>query len=484
MTTPATLFAPAARRTGLALLLGSALGLPLLAGAQVVTYKYVVTDLGTLGGSSANANGINSAGQVVGSSKTAGDAITRAFRTAANRAIVVASDDLGTLGGANSFGNSINASGQVAGSADTASAGPFASVVRRAFRADPGAPMIDLGTLAPLGGANGFNNSGANALNDGANVVGFATVPEGCASSSHAFRTYPNQLISASLGNLGTLAPLNCRSSTAYGVNSLSMVVGDSATTFATGFPNHAFRWTVAGGMIDLGTLGGRDSTAYAVNDRGEIVGGSKLPQDLVNNPFDSPHAFLAAGAFMVDIGTLGGSYSTAYAINSRDPLDSQIVGDASTTGDAALHGFLYTGNVFNGGSMVDLNSRIAAGSGWEIVAARGLNDKGQIVGSAWRGGVRFVAHAVRLDPSDVAVNVLVASLGDASLGLTSGQIASFTDKLQSAYNSIRAGLNKQATNQLNALVNAVDTAPRKGKLSASAAATLTAAANAIIAVL
>ena len=178
-----------------------------------------MTDLGTLGGSTANANGINSAGQVVGSSKTAGDTITRAFRTAANRAIAAATDDLGTLGGANSFGNSINASGQVAGRADTASAGPFASVVRRAFRADPGAPLLDLGTLAPLGGVNVFNNSGANALNDGANVVGFATVPaDGCSSVSHAFRTYPNDVISPSLGNLGTLVPapfLNCRSSTA-----------------------------------------------------------------------------------------------------------------------------------------------------------------------------------------------------------------------------------------------------------------------------
>ena len=343
-----TSIAPAARRTGLALILGSVLAWPLLGGAQVLTLKYVVTDLGTLGGTSANANGINSAGQVVGSSKIAGDAITRAFRTAANRPMVAATDNLGTLGGANSFGTSINASGQVAGSADTALVGPFASVVRRAFRADPGAPMLDLGTLAPMGGVNGFNNSGANALNDGANVVGFATVPaDTCGSVSQAFRTFPNALISPSLGNLGTLAPLGCRSSNAYGVNSLSMVVGDSATIIATGFPNRAFRWTVAGGMIDLGTLGGRDSTAYAVNNRGEIVGGSKLAADLVNNPFDSPHAFLAAGAFMVDIGTLGGSYSTAYAISSRDPLDSQIVGDSSTTGDLAFHGFLYTGNVF-----------------------------------------------------------------------------------------------------------------------------------------
>lgn len=474
------------RRCGGALLLAVALAAPFAVGAQVVATKYVVTDLGSLGGMTANANGINNSGQVVGSSKTAGDAATRAYRTAPNKPIKVAADDLGTLGGAFSEGTSINASGQVAGRSATADVGPFGSTVTRAFRADPGAPMIDLGTLAPSGGVNGFNNSGANGINDAANVVGFATVPvDLCGSSSHAFRTFPGETINPAVSNLGTLVPYpyaNCRSSTAYGVNSLSLTVGDSATNVSTGYPYHAFRYTPFGGMVDIGTLGGRDSLAYAVNDLGEIVGKSDLPY-----PATSPHAFMSQGSLivsMIDIGTLGGSYSVAYAINKRYLADSQVVGDSTTSGDAAIHAFRYTGNVLNGGSMVDLNSLIAANSGWELISARGINDNGQIVGSGWRDGVKFVAHAYRLDPADVAVTILTASLSDAQLGLTDGQINSLTDKLQSAFNSIQQGLIKQAINQLNAFVSSVQTWAKNGKITGTTAASLTASANAILAVL
>ncbi|MEP7057146.1 MAG: hypothetical protein ABI809_05180 [Caldimonas sp.] len=470
-------------RPGAALLLALALAGP--AGAQLVSQKYVVTDLGTLGGTEAAALGINNAGQVVGYSQTPGDAATRAFRTAPNRSIA-ATDDLGTLGGPNSVAYSINSTGQVAGDADTADAGPFSSIVRRAFRADPGAPMIDLGTLAPNGGANGFNNSGGRAINDAANVVGFATVPADlCASSSHAFRTYPGQTINASVSNLGTLVPypfLGCRSSIAWGVNSLSLTVGSTATTVTTGYPNHAFRYTPFGGMIDIGTLGGRDSQAFAVNDLAEVVGDSKLAPDAVNNPFDSPHAFLSQGiAGPRDLGTLGGTYSTAVALNMRYPLDSQVVGTSSTTGDAAVHAFLWTGNVWNGGTMVDLNSLIAANSGWELKAARAINNKGQVVCDGYRNGS---FRAVRLDPADVAVGVLIGALSDPTYQLTDGQVNSLTDKLQSVYNSIQQGLVKQAVNQLNAYLNSIDSYAKNGKITTATAAALTAAGRAILAIL
>ena len=39
-------------------------------------------------------------------------------------------------------------------------------------------------------------------------------------------------------------------------------------------------------------------------------------------------------------------------------------------------------------GVAIDLNSRITA-SGWLLVSATGINDVGQIVGTALRGGVR-----------------------------------------------------------------------------------------------
>ena len=103
-----------------------------------------------------------------------------------------------------------------------------------------------------------------------------------------------------------------------------------------------------------------------------------------------SPHAFISEGQIThrtIDIGTLGGSYSSATSINYRYPSDSQVVGVATTANNAALHAFLWTGNVFNGGTMVDLNSRIDANAGWELTRARAINNKGQIVANGFYKG-------------------------------------------------------------------------------------------------
>jgi len=81
-------------------------------------------------------------------------------------------------------------------------------------------------------------------------------------------------------------------------------------------------------------------------------------------------------------------------------------------------------------------------------------------------------------------VSALITKLSDPSLGLTAGQISSFTEKLNNALASIQARLNKQAGNQLNGFLNSVQPSLKTGKISATTAATLTSAANQIIAAL
>ncbi len=114
-------------------------------------------DLGTLGSSSSNGNGINNLGQVVGSSDTASGE-THAFRTAPNSVINAATDDLGTLGGLFSTATDINDLGQVVGSSTTASG------ETHAFVTDANSAIEATDDLGTLGGsfsiAYSINNSG------------------------------------------------------------------------------------------------------------------------------------------------------------------------------------------------------------------------------------------------------------------------------------------------------------------------------------
>ena len=149
--------------------------------------------------------------------------------------------------------------------------------------------------------------------------------------------------------------------SSATGMNASGQVAG------VAGLPNghmHAFFWTPAGGMIDLGTLGGPDSMANGISNSGQVVGWSHISPNINN----APHAFswTQAGG-MVDLGVLGGGrYSQAFAVNDL----GQVVG--WTDSNFGSRAFLWT----QSGGMIDLGTL-----GGFYSAAMVINASGQVAG-------------------------------------------------------------------------------------------------------
>ena len=312
--------------------------------------QYVVSDLGTLGGSTSVGYGINNAGQVAGSSDTTGNSTTHAALFSAGNSPV----DLGTLGGSNSIGWGINNTGQIVGQSITSGG------VTHAFLYSGGS-MSDLGTL---GGSNsigyGINNTGQ--------ITGQASTSGGF---SHAF-LYAG-------GNKTDLGTLGGSFSIGFGINNAGQMTGEAAPS---GGSFHAFLYS-GGSMTDLGTLGGSGSASagYAINNAGQVAG--------FTNTSNSARAFLYSGGSMTELGSLNNGSSFAYGINSA----GQVTGySTSLAGD---HAFLYSA-----GTMYDLNNLISGVQGvtsiTESSGGNHLNDRGQISAQGTVGGQ---THAVLLTP-------------------------------------------------------------------------------------
>src|SRR5213078_3635707 len=185
------------------------------------------------------------------------------------------------------------------------------AVVKHAFLiADPGS-MVDLGSLGG-GGATSI----AHDVNDRGDVVGLAETSTG---RPHAF------LWTAADG-MRDLGALGAAPSIALGINNRREVVGGSG---------HAFLWTERAGIVDLGTLGGRTSCANDINDLGCVVGVSQT-NGTDGRGLPVTHAFLRTpDGTMVDLGTLGGEHSSAAAVSEEAGGTVWIAGHSH---DASAH--------------------------------------------------------------------------------------------------------------------------------------------------
>ena len=209
-------------------------------------------------------------------------------------------------------------------------------------------------TFTNLGVPGGADATLARAVSaDGSVVVGSAHLS--AAGTWHAFRW------SAATGmvDLGTL-PIGA-SSDAYGVSGDgSVVVGTAALLSGA---QRGFKWSAAGGMQDLGTVAGTSSSAYGANaDGAVIVGGS-------NTASGDYHAVRWTGSSIQDIGALpGGRDARAYGVSADG---SVIVGYSSTS--QGYREFRWT----SAAGMQDLGAFFAG-----MVSADGLVAAGYSMGS------------------------------------------------------------------------------------------------------
>lgn len=247
----------------------------------------------------------------------------------------------------------------------------------------------DLGTL----GADGSNSRAYDASFDGSTVVGQVDSPSG----PRAFRWQPSGMQALPMYEaLGTSADgsvavgMNVRWTAPSQVEYLGFLGGNNYTSaygvsgdgqavvgFSETSPNryaHAFRWTPAGGMQDLGVTSGTESLAWGVSANGELVHGEARDQTGYWRAFR-----WNAALGMRDLGTLGGPMSTAHGASADG---SVIVGKSLiTSSSGSLRAFRWTAAT----GMRDLRQElldagVTAVQNWTLAVAASVSDDGSTI--------------------------------------------------------------------------------------------------------
>jgi uncharacterized membrane protein len=376
--------------------------------------RYVVTDMGSLGGGFSNSFGLNERDHVGGGS-TLPDGTLQAFLWSARAGM----QPLGTLhGGSNSSASGPNANDLVALISDSNLEDPYhenfcgfgtTSVCVAGFWEH--GRLTELPGLVPLSN-HGGNNSQITQANNRGQMAGY--VENGFLDATCQSATPGPQFdFEAVLWNRnGQIRPLNPLSGGTVGfalsVNEAGRVVGASglcANTplFPLAIGPHAVLWEANDRAAPIPGLGGtRINTATSINDLDEVVGASSLPGD------STIHAYLWSRHMDLprDLGTVPGDQSSLPAAMGALNNRSEAVGTSCASTDpiddlfsGACRAFLWRDNV-----MMDLNSLVAPDgnpSNLYMFLAFGINNGSAITG--WAFTPQGEVHAFLATPCEEA---------------------------------------------------------------------------------
>ena len=368
--------------------LALACGLNAQSASQNQAPKYYVFNLGAPLGGNPEPVGINDLGWISGGANLASNNVVNA------ELWIGAPVDLGTLGGPSSNISWPNHStqGEIVGIAETAEANPYQEPWS-CFAFFPSAtPTGDVclgfawrnGVMSPLPALPGGYDSYAADVNNRGQVVGWAEdgIHDSTCNKPTQVLQFEAVIWGPNLTEMTQLSPYpGDPDSAATAINDSGEVVGISGLcSNAVGGASaiHALLWE-NGKPVDLGNIGGKAwNTPTSLNNRGEIVGFANTSGD--ENAALSPVSFLwtKETGKMEKLPRLDDDQtSAAYDVNER----GQIVG-VSNGGPIGSRAFLY-----QNGKIFDLNSLLVGDSALYLLIAQGINDRGEIVGTALDSG-------------------------------------------------------------------------------------------------
>jgi probable HAF family extracellular repeat protein len=343
--------------------------------------RYYVFNLGAPLGGNAEPVGINNLGWISGGDNLTGN-------TEVNAELWVGSPlDLGTLGGPNSNISWPNHStrGEIVGIAETAEMNPLGEAWScSAFFFGPDGYICNGfawhdGVMTPLPPFPGGYNSYAAGVNNRGQVVGWAEngVHDPTCNNQppvKQFLQFEAAIWGPGLTQMTQLPPYpGDPDSAATAINDLGQVIGISGLcSNAVGGMSaiHALLWE-NGRPINLGNIGGQEwNTPISLNNNGQVVG-------FGNNALGNAQAFLwtEESRRMQALPFVGDdNASVAYDINEKGQIVGISNGGTEPFGERA---FLY-----ENGKIMDLNG-LVQNSSLYLLIAQGINDSGEIVGTA-----------------------------------------------------------------------------------------------------